>query len=478
MGNQHKRDAIRAYMAEHGVNYTTARRALAQPPQSGVLGWVGDGKGWLDEAWTFHSGGLDGALPVLRNRAKANGWTMGPAATIVAVWLIEKGMVCSGPGPLSEHADALAGVVALALCPMGEVGALNLRITSGAPHEGGAMRARVTFERAKEVVADALRDAAGRLPQDAGAEETMDAALNAALAALDISPWEGGTVAQWQTPTPVRFAAAAAGDVLLPNLLHAPKTGPAREEWVRGFTQGHPVIGAGLEGEVRVDLMAGPVLVVGSAGSGKTALLEALAEGALAAPGVSLALLTGATSGYSSIDSHGLAYHHAGSHGEDGSSADLDSLAGVLERIEKEIHDRLVLLTGGRYATLGGLREAAQSGAVAVAPHEVPDRLIVLVDQPTGGAEVWDRLTGVAARGRCVEVHLVLSTQRVTSGDVPLGLRSTFVTRISMGRLDTHASHALFGAPGVTRPGQPRGWGAITTGGSVSPVQVMLPSRN
>lgn len=529
MGNQHQRDAIRAYMAEHGVNYTTAKRALREAvyfdplndfgsfvehaggevvdmnpaPGDLVLGGIGGGKGWVeglsllraaqgeetklfiapprrgktdqhrwvDEAWNFTGTGATGSLVDLRDGARERGWTMGPAATVVSVWLTATGWTKVRPGDLAEHADALAEVVSTSLCPMGKGGTLDVKITEpGAGTGRGAARARVTFDMARDVVADALREARPRLPEDAGVDETLDVLLNTALAALDISPWEGTGAVEWRTRTPVRFADAVAGSALLPDLLHAPTPGtPAHQDWVGSFTHGRPIIGAGAAGPVRLDLTPGPVLIAGWTGSGKTVLLDLLAYGAQSAPGVSVALLTGRNDVYKAVDQAALAYS-----GNWTVRADdvLDALTGIVE----EMRDRHALLIESGQPTPTALR--------ALGHDAVPDRLLVLVDEPAmwhgrgPDEEAFRLLTQIAEQGSSAEVHLVVSTQRVEAGSLPGGLRSMFTTRIGMGRRTPRESSLLFGAdtPPTQEP-TPRGRGDIATDSTPTPVQVMLLPR-
>jgi S-DNA-T family DNA segregation ATPase FtsK/SpoIIIE len=243
------------------------------------------------------------------------------------------------------------------------------------------------------------------------------------------------------------------------------------------------VLGVGAAGPVRIDLDAhGPhLLVAGTTGSGKSALLQTLVLGlAAVAPASHTSFLL--------VDYKGGAAF--------GPLADLPHTAGVITDLDEglaaralvslraELRRREGLVRQAGHPDLVTWRAAATPPGGASAESDqgqpaVPARLVVVVDElATLTTELPDFVAGlvdVAQRGRSLGLHLVLATQR-PAGVVGPAVRANITTRICLRVTDGADSHDVIGDPRAAdlptdRPG--RGYLRVGSGPVVA-VQTAL----
>lgn len=202
------------------------------------------------------------------------------------------------------------------------------------------------------------------------------------------------------------------------------------------------VLGVGAHGPVRADLVRhGPhALLAGTTGSGKSELLVAwLLQLALGTPPSRLTLVLVDYKGGAAFGPLERLPHTAGV------LTDLDP-AGTrraLSSLEAEVRRRERLLA--RH----GVKDIAGLPAQVVVP-----RLVVAVDEfaamAAEHAEVLGSLVRVAAQGRSLGIHLILSTQR-PQGAVSPAVRANTPLRVCLRVLDAGDSRDVLGHDGAAR---------------------------
>ncbi|MBO3725621.1 cell division protein FtsK [Actinomyces bowdenii] len=220
-------------------------------------------------------------------------------------------------------------------------------------------------------------------------------------------------------------------------------SGELAERWSTGAPERlEAVLGVGAHGPVRADLVRhGPhALLAGTTGSGKSELLVAwLLQLALGAPPSRLALVLVDYKGGAAFGPLARLPHTAGV------LTDLDA-AGTrraLSSLEAEVRRRERLLA--RH----GVKDVSGLPARVVVP-----RLVVAVDEfaamAAEHAEVLGSLVRVAAQGRSLGIHLILSTQR-PQGAVSPAVRANTPLRVCLRVLDAGDSRDVLGHDGAAR---------------------------
>lgn len=428
MSNQSQRDAIRAYMREHDVNYTTARRA--------ILGNTVEVTPQTDD--------LSGAAHRLRGEfiKPPASWSLAtngfydPLAFVESPTFVDLG--CDDEP--SEHVlDALRDLGAIAVTPV---------------PDGGTV-APIGFE---IEFAD--------LPQDEHAlRETVQDRLDAMATDHDwYYVWEAGTL---------RAAAAAP----LPLLAPFPDEGsPKCEAWHEQFRRG--VIGVGPAkggGIAAIDLTRSPhVLLGGYAGAGKTNLTNLIVYGVVSNPDHVEAVL---------VDINGVEYGWVPDHAENLSGinggkagATLVQARDALAEAYKEVQRRQRLLRKHRAENLASLRMRGGS--------EIPRRRLVILDDASAlftpyKDPAWAAVQNearrfaeqIALKGRATEINLVALAQRPSHENLGTALRAQFTNRIAIGRMSRALS--ILGCDSTLPEDAPKGRARFVTDDG-APVEVQL----
>ncbi|WP_159626304.1 FtsK/SpoIIIE domain-containing protein [Actinomyces sp. zg296] len=260
-----------------------------------------------------------------------------------------------------------------------------------------------------------------------------------------------------------RGAPTGAEDPLAPpeGVLLGELTGPVsaraiRERWrltSPGGMRLPAILGVGPRGAVDVDLVAdGPhALLAGTTGSGKSELLTAwLLQLVLGAPPERLCLVLVDYKGGAAFGPLEDLPHTAGV------LTDLDpaATARALSSLEAELRRRERLLAAHGARDLGELERRCASAPAdgALAPEQAPPRLLIAVDEfatlADQHSEVLDALVRVAAQGRSLGVHLILSTQR-PAGAVSPAMRANTTIRACLRVLDPADSRDVIGHDGA-----------------------------
>ena len=249
---------------------------------------------------------------------------------------------------------------------------------------------------------------------------------------------------------PVRDASSGSAATSIPRLaplldvlgVAAPTAAWVTDNWTRSATQyalRFPV-GFGASGPLWLDLVDdGPhTLIGGTSGAGKSELLQSMVA-ALAAhhdPTRLNFLFVDYKGGASSTVFTGLA-HTVGY--VTNLSAELSLRA--LTSLRAELNRRMRVMEG----RAKDLREM-----IELYPHEAPASLVIVVDEfATLVKEVPEFVAGVvdiAQRGRSLDIHLVLATQR-PSGSVNDNILANTNLRISLRMLDRGESSSIIGSP-------------------------------
>ncbi len=229
-------------------------------------------------------------------------------------------------------------------------------------------------------------------------------------------------------------------------------------------------IGMSAQGPFQLDLDAhGPhILVAGTTGSGKSALLETL--------------VLGIARQYSPADVAVALLDFKGGAGL-ASCRSLPHVAGVLTDLEPHLARRaLAALARELTARKEGL---ARAGFASVADWErsggAPPRLLVVADEyqelAAGYPEFLPDLARLAAQGRSLGLHLVLATQR-PSGAVTPEIRANVGTTIALRVASEAESRDLIGTPAAAALGTDRpGRAIVATGQQRIEVQCALPTQ-
>ncbi|MDU0348867.1 FtsK/SpoIIIE domain-containing protein, partial [Actinomyces sp. MRS3W] len=283
--------------------------------------------------------------------------------------------------------------------------------------------------------ADAPARAVSVLPARGGAPDLGDRWWAVLLAAAGLPPLGG---AAGSNPVQALPASVRLEDVCAPvdrELL--------RHRWdTAAPTSLSAVLGVGAAGAVTVDLVRdGPhALLAGTTGSGKSELLVSwLIQLAASAPPSSLSLVLVDYKGGAAFGPLARLPHTAGV------LTDLDP-AGTqraLASLEAEVRRRERLLA------LHGAKDVS-----SLDPADAPARLLLVVDEfATLAAEhpqVLDALVRVAAQGRSLGIHLILSTQR-PGGAVSPVIRANTNLRICLRVLDPADSRDVLGHDAAAR---------------------------
>ena len=237
--------------------------------------------------------------------------------------------------------------------------------------------------------------------------------------------------------------------VLLSQVVEELDSGELAERWAMAEQRapGCPdrleaVLGVGAHGAVRADLVAhGPhALLAGTTGSGKSELLVAwLLQLALGCAPGRLSLVLVDYKGGAAFGPLARLPHTAGV------LTDLDPAATLraLSSLEAEVRRRERLLA--RYEA----KDVAH-----LPPQVVVPRLVVAVDEfatmAAEHAEVLGALVRVAAQGRSLGIHLILSTQR-PQGAISPAVRANTALRVCLRVLDAGDSRDVLGHDGAMR---------------------------
>lgn len=228
-------------------------------------------------------------------------------------------------------------------------------------------------------------------------------------------------------------------------------------------------IGQSALGVFDLDLDAhGPHLLIGgTTGSGKSALLETLVLGlAHAHPPRELSIAL--------IDFKGGAGVRAcmGLPHVSGILTDLDPYLArrALAALSRELSDRKLALSKAGLSSFGDWAERG----------DAPPRLLVVVDEyqelVAHDRDAIPHLARLAAQGRSLGLHLVLATQR-PSGAVTPDIRANVGTTISLRVASESESHDLIGtAEAFALPRDCPGRAVVATGSTRTTIQVALPS--